>query len=272
MILNKSNQEGSPEDLKQTTLDNSAEIYQKRKIETEKEKLTQMNWKQKLQYFKDYYLLKCIIITGLASLLLYIVIYSLIPKPEPIVSITSINFGIDKSKTDAFTKEALDYLGYNNEEYTISLDTDNSYKTSDQENAISSNYGLSEKFTAMIMANQMDLFICDSKSFAEFFPQGFYADLKNLLPKSLMDKLGSDVIIAKSPQLEADAPLALSLNNSSVIRKLFTIDEEALKEKNITSEELLDLLLKDYYIGIIYNSVNKEEAVRFIEYLYSDVN
>ena len=47
--------------MKKTALDDDAYLYQKREEKTEKEKWSEMNRHQRMQYFLDYYLVKLLV-------------------------------------------------------------------------------------------------------------------------------------------------------------------------------------------------------------------
>ena len=51
--------------MKKTALDDDAYLYQKREEKTEKEKWSEMNRHQRMQYFLDYYLVKLLVFTGI---------------------------------------------------------------------------------------------------------------------------------------------------------------------------------------------------------------
>ena len=65
--------------LKNTTLDDSASIYQPRQKQTEKQKFSEMTFKEKVTYFNDYYKVKAIVLIIAIIGIIYIVYNILTP-------------------------------------------------------------------------------------------------------------------------------------------------------------------------------------------------
>ena len=77
---------------KKTALNDESTIYQQQEELSEKEKLKQMSWLQKLDYFKSYYLMKVIAVLAVLGLVVSILYTALSPKLETVLSVAVIDY------------------------------------------------------------------------------------------------------------------------------------------------------------------------------------
>ena len=139
--------------MKKTALDDDAYLYQKREEKTEKEKWSEMNRHQRMQYFLDYYLVKLLVFTGI---ILAVVLFVW-------------NF-ISKSKEDtvlyvAVVDEALQTEG------TEKIIIDDSFYMDD---------GGLEKLEVYLYNKQIDVVIADEAVYKELAGYGFFQDISTV--------------------------------------------------------------------------------------------
>ena len=76
---------------KKTVLNDESTIYKHQEELSEKEKLKQMTWLQRLDYFKTYYLVKVIVIVIVIGMISSILHTALAPKPDRMISVAVID-------------------------------------------------------------------------------------------------------------------------------------------------------------------------------------
>jgi hypothetical protein len=94
--------------MKDTALDDSAEIYQQRKELTERQKLSTMPLKEKLIYFNNYYRNKTIAIIAIMGLIIYIAYTIFTPKTEIVLYTAAVNNTIDSETATALQNKFID--------------------------------------------------------------------------------------------------------------------------------------------------------------------
>ena len=84
----------------ESVLREDASLFQVQETKTEKQKWKEMSWKQKLQYFRDYYFFKCLLCCFAAVLVFSFVWNALKPKKEQVLSAAVVhNFLAPEEKT-----------------------------------------------------------------------------------------------------------------------------------------------------------------------------
>jgi hypothetical protein len=229
---------------KETRLNDSAEIYSKRTQQTEKQKLREMSFSQKVQYFKDYYfkiLLGSIVTIGFVT---WILVTVLMPKKETILNAAVINDTWNAEKETTFINDLNKFFAINPKKQNIQFDT--SYYITDKNPASMST---EEKLVTYIMANQIDVIITDEATFKKYAYNGYFSDLADQLPTNVYSKL-SDYFYTSNTQSDKEQSAY----------GIYLDDSERFKE--------LGSILKKPVIGIVANSKYRENGVKLIQYLY----
>jgi len=258
-ILNKTIEKRYITLAKETKLDDSADIYVKREKKTEKQKLSEMSFKEKVDYFKDYYLKACIIgicCVGVFGLFLY---QTLSPRPKQILNIAVINdyYQESQDKLDTFLDNLDKHYNVNKEKQKITYDY--SYFITGDGNGDSANS--IQKLYTHVAAKELDVVIADEAIFKHQMQLGYFINLKNFLPDDLYEELSSlymkDKLTAEySNNNVADTteqPYGIYLDSSEVFKSSGTI-------------------LGKPVLGIITSTPNKENAIEFIRYLLDKEN
>jgi hypothetical protein len=89
---------------KQVRLNENAEIYQPRKKQTEKEKLSEMSLKDKVSYLWEYYKLHALVIVLIIATIIYIVKEIVTPNIETQLYAAIINNTIESTVLDLCVK------------------------------------------------------------------------------------------------------------------------------------------------------------------------
>lgn len=234
---------------KNTRLDESAEIYKKRKETVpEKQKLKDMTMKEKLQYFNDYYKNKTLIAIIVLVALVSIIYTVFSAKPETILYAVIINDSLDEDKKNELTSDfaAKAQIDLDSKEIIV----DSSFFISDENPSAS--MASEQKLMVYTSAQDIDVIITDEEQFKHYQSQGFFDDLSEHLPTDLYSKLGDSFYLVNDVKDDSINAYGIYLDRSKVYKEAGSVIEKPV-------------------IGILANSENKEYSVEFIQYLLGEL-
>lgn len=239
---------------KETKLDDSAGIYVKREKQTERQKLSDMSFKEKVAYFNMYYLKKIIFIVCIASILGYLLYQTLSPRTDELLNIAVINDYFDQEQVKDFLSDLDTHFEVDPDKEKINFDY--SYYISDtdmSQNTISS----IQKISTYVAAKGLDVIITDETCLNSLIEEGYFISLSDLLPADMYTELadkyytGSIVetdfegnVVSTGPQ----EPYGIYLDDSKIYTNSGTTIEKPV-------------------LGVISNSPNKENTIELIRYL-----
>ena len=137
---------------------------------TNKQQIRKMSTAKKLQYFKDYYLLKVLVIIGAAAVLVY-GLYSLLkPKPNHILTVVILDNVLEDAASAAFLEEIKAALSAADARDEVLLLADFS---SEQDADMT-------RLSVMASAGEVDAVIAPESVFANLAAGGFYLPLRDV--------------------------------------------------------------------------------------------
>lgn len=156
--------------MKKTALDDDAYLYQKREEKTEKEKWAEMNWRQRLRYFLDYYLVKLLVFAGII-LAVGLFVWNFISKSKEdvVLYVAVVNENLQTEGTENLKKELTEYLGADGKYQKVMID--DSFYMDD---------GGLEKLEVYIYNKQIDVVIADESVYKELSGYGFFQDISTV--------------------------------------------------------------------------------------------
>lgn len=163
-LIGKSNHE--------SVLNSDSLLYKSEQKKTEKQKWAEMDFRQRRQYFMDYYLLKFAIILIIAGTVILLLLSIFSPKKETLLSVCFLQqLDIEEKNNlqNAFEK----LLIQDTEKQEIRIDD---YFPNRYESEI--------KLQAYLSGQDIDLIIAEEKQFAEFASFGYFADLNDCIPNA----------------------------------------------------------------------------------------
>ncbi len=186
--------------MKETRLREDAYIYHKRKQKGEKQKWGEMNRSQRIQYFKDYYLMKTA--AGLAAVSIggWFLAAILAPKTETDLYIAMINSSAAREKEEKLAGELADLLDCKMPEGVI---LDSSYFIQ-LDGMDQGTMGTVQKLSAQAYSGDLDMIIADEEEFHYLARQGYFLDLAEILPTNLYSRLSDYVYIDRIEQKNGD--------------------------------------------------------------------
>ena len=167
---------------KKTALDDDSILYQKRDDSTGKKDLSALSGRQKLQYFKDYYLKYCILAIVLLVIGVNLIYTIFFRHQETVLSIAVLN---DTALTD--TEGLTDYLqDYFQADGDHQLITVSNYYLDDANQQMA--------YTTKLVTGDIDIVICDKETFDSASASGFFLDLSDQLSPSASGAFSSHFI------------------------------------------------------------------------------
>lgn len=205
-----------------------------------KENTANMNRKQKIEYIWYYYKLHII-----AALVVIIVIGSFastfLTRKSTYVSVSLTGSYVDNNKLDDFNKKANKELLGDNKKSEVSItflskggDTD---------------YNTDQALTARIAAKDIDILILPKSDFESYAKLGSFLDLSDLKNDSVFQKLNFIEATDTSDKKTEAKPYGIDADDFSKSFNEFTYD------------------YKDKVVGILVNTPNKSNAVKFLKWM-----
>ena len=230
---------------KKTALDDSADIYQEREEKTQLERWKEMKtFRQKWDYFKEYYLVKTIAIVVGMMLLAYLGYSIFSPKPEQIFNAAIIDYVVPETSRQTMEEEFFAYLEGTEQEKIKFDDSFAFYKDY--------NYAIRRSFMTYVVAGDMDVIIMPESLFEAYV--AYYIPLAEALPTDLYVEL-SDYFVNAS-KLDAQG------NILEGTEQFYGIDISNVPlMQDTTCEERIILT-------VVATSSHAENAVEFIRYLF----
>ena len=162
---------------RKTTLGDDASIYSRTKDTVTKEELKNLPFRQKIDYFKDYYMvgLGCLIA---AVIFIGYMLYTSVINPSKEVLMVSFLDDVFVSETEEMGASLEDYIGMERKRDYVSVGY---YDTDD--------YQTNMAYMTIAGARQLDLIICSYEDFQHQANLGILADMKEFLPAEMYDSL-----------------------------------------------------------------------------------
>lgn len=243
---------------KKTSLKEDASIYKKRlEHSSEKEKLKNMNGKQKRSYFATYYLPPLFIALAVIAVIGYIIWTDFINKSNIYFRCAVLNESLTDASLTEFSDNFTKHIGMDADKNKTSFYV--YYTRSDLASEIGANAARDKsEITSRIVASNLGGMIADEKDGFEYYDGGFFLKLNDFLSREEYEKLKEYLYIPESEKNQEHAAYGLYLDKSPVYRSLFK-EQKARVERPIFS--------------IITNSEkeSKEYAKKLIYYYFPNV-
>ncbi len=248
---------------RQSVLDDDSAFYQPQIKKSEKQKWLEMDAKQRLRYFMDYYLLKSIFLVS-GIIIAVVILWSLIrPQKDRMLFLAIVQNSLLTEGKEQLEQELGDVLITDPARQEIMLD--DSFPTG---------YETEAKLMAYVGSKEVDLIVTNETYFKQLAENGAFEDLNEFLPglaEEHADLLywtdayieNSSTSNDESEKIGADAGQKPDSNDQ--IQKAYGIritDCRAFKKAWYDESEAV--------AGIVVNSQRKENAkTAFTEYLFS---
>lgn len=247
---------------KDTVLSDDAQIYSSHKDVPEKEKWKKMNRDEKMTHFKDYYAVPLIIGILVIAIAGYLIGDAVLNYRNIVFMATIINDEIEEEKLETFNKDFLEYLGYNHKEDKTNICDGFIMSGGSGTDTVSA----AESITSYIYAKQLDAMISDAATFDHYASLGCFLDLRDILTDEQYEKY-SEYIYYPEIKIRDDNKTVVPQPEQETIRPKETYPCGILLEKSNVYKKL-EGAQPSPVIGIVATSTHREDAVKFLEYLF----
>ena len=233
--------------LKDTTLDNSADIYKPREEKSEKQKLSEMTFQDKVSYLKSYYLAKTVAIIAIIAFAGYLFYTILTPKPETLLYAAIVNYAIPEETAATLQSDFSNHLGITSDKEEVMFDT-SFYLGSGND---TSEYTMSaqEKLSVYFTAGDVDVLIAPESIIKNYASFGYLDKLTDQLPTDLCTSLSESFLFSTTEDNPVSGAYGIYLDGTALY--------------NGTSDPTDRPVL-----AIVINSDQKQNAIEFIRYLF----
>lgn len=231
---------------KETRLEEDAVIYQPRQELTEKQKLKDMTFQEKMAYLWEYYRIHAIIIVAAIALFSYIIIEVITPDIETRFYAAIIDNSINDKVWEQYNTKFTEYLNLDPKREDVQLNYNFYLKTSSEYSM-----NMQQALSTYVAAGEVDVIIAPESVIKEYVYYGFFEKISNQIPTDLYTSLTDYLFISDTEEDTEKSVYGIYLTDT----KLFT------ENANNTDP---------YVLGILANSGHKENAAEFIRMLYNE--
>lgn len=231
---------------KQSRLDDDALIYQPRKKQTEKEKLREMSFPDKLAYLWEYYKLQAFAILAVIALIIYFVYVILNPAIVPKFSAAMINNTIDETVLNKYSTDFAERLKLDPKKECVDFNTSFNLGVDDPYSM-----NITTALAARIANHEIDVMIAPESYFKSFTNAGYLGKLSDQLPTDVYSSLTDKFYITNTTDDKEKNVYGIYLSDTK------------LYKNNAYNED-------PYILGIVLGSKHENNTVEFIRYLFNE--
>ena len=215
-------------------------------IKEQNAKLKDASLKEKLIYFKDYYLLRTILIIA-AICTVGGIAYSIITSPDDTAFQAFLFNNTGDPFDDTLSDEYIVYSGIDTKEHYVIVDTTLTYSnetyTQDIRAAI-------DKTMSVLNTGELDIIIGDQMTIDYYALGDCFCDITTILPQEIMTQFADRLYYYTSEETGITLPVGIYVGDSPKLQQLsYYTDKEPI-------------------LGITANSNSIDNAITFLRYLY----
>ncbi len=229
---------------KQTKLSEDAAIYQQRQELSEKDKLKDMSFRNKISYLWEYYKFHALITLLVIGFAIYFIYHLVTPKVETELYAAIINNTISDEIWEQYQTEVSDYLKLDPKTQDVIMNPA-FYLNGSSEYAMNMQTAL----VTYVAAGDVDVMIAPESQFQQFTYKGFNDKLYDNLPTDLYSELTDYLYVTSTDEDPEESAYGIYLTDTDLFSK---------------NAENTD----PYILGIITNSNHKNNAIEFIRMLF----
>lgn len=217
-------------------------------IREQNRKMKDKPFKEKLAYFKEYYLVTTIAIILGAAFVINL-IYTSVTATDNGLGVVMVN-GYTYMDTYQYMDDFDIYAEIDTKEYSTSLEANFTIEVDNYDEYVMANV---QKFSAMVAANQLDIVTGTEDVVLGYAESDYFYDLTDVLPaEKLQEYEDAGRLIyfdIPSDDKEAEVPVGIEITDTALIQESGAYYEQSA------------------YLGIVGNSKNLENVYKFLEYI-----
>lgn len=231
---------------KQSRLGDDAYIYQPHKQQTEKEKLSEMSFKGKLDYLYEYYKFHALAVIAAIALVSYFIYTALHPVASPQFSAAMINNTVDDRIVEQLATDFSNRLQLDPKRETVDLNTTYNFGVDDQYMS-----QMKQVLITKIQAHQVDVIIAPESLFYDYAHAGILDKLSDQLPTDIYSSLADQFYLTDTEDDAQKNAYGIYLTNTKLYRDYADNSDP-------------------YVLGIVINSPDEANTIEFIRYLFNE--
>ncbi len=226
--------------------DNNNSIHDE--IREQNAKLKDAPLKEKLSYFKEYYLKTTLAVIAIA-IFVGSLAYTMITAPDDTAFAAYFFNDTGDSSSTVLIDEFVAYTGIDPKEHEAYIDASMNY-SSDSGNY--TDYTGIEKTMAVIATNELDIIIGDQEAFDYFTRSECFHDVTTILPENLLEKFQDKIYYYTFEETGETVPVGIYVTDSPKLNEnYYYVDKEPI-------------------LGFLINSDSIENALTFLEFIYME--
>ena len=220
-------------------------LYKKEEPKTEREKLKELHGKDKIWYLVHYYGLQTIVALAIIGIISFLIIHYVTQKDTAleIMAVNAIqsedNPAGDSGYYNGFLKE--NGLDPDKSEVLVSSNLGASANENDGASAESI-----QMIQSRFMTQSVDVFLADYDFFYSLGEFDYLADIREYLPKELLETYEDDLVYVKSTETGKKYPIGIKLEKNAWVKETGWYPDTCV-------------------VGLADGLKNKDLAVKFIE-------
>lgn len=214
-------------------------------IKEQNAKLKNASFREKFEYFKDYYMKAAIAIAVAAALVAYI-IYTVVTAPEDTAFAAFFFNDTGDSSDTGLIDEFTEYMKIDLKKHYAYIDSTLTYS---KDGVGMDSYTGLEKTAAVIAANDLDIIVGDPDTIDYFSKSGYFGDISDILPDDLKERFKDSIFYSQNDEGVETAAGIYITDAPKIIEYSYYNGKEAV-------------------LSFVVNSSNIDTAVEFVRYIY----
>lgn len=217
-------------------------------IREQNAKLKNAPLKEKLSYFKEYYLKTTLVIIA-AIVIVISIAYSMITAPDDTGFAAYFFNNVGNSSDTTMLDEFVEHIGLDTKEHEAYIDAAMHYDPEAQN--YESVYVSIEKSWAVMSTGELDIIVGDQLAFDYFAKGEAFCNVTTILPDHLMEQFKDKLYYYTNEETGETLPVGIYVGDSPELAEhCYYMDKEPI-------------------LGFVTNSNSMENAIAFLRFLYN---
>lgn len=239
-------------------------------IREQNAKMKNASPKEKLSYFKDYYL-KATIFIVIGIIFFASLLHSMLSGPKDTAFAALFFNDLGDSSDTTLADNFAEYMGIDTKEHEVYIDASMNYHetpavTEELPTEQSTEYSLGgssmyaydgyvdiQKSMALIASKELDIIVGDEEAFSYYAKAECFADITTMLTDEQLEKFKDAMFYYTSPETGKTIPVGIYVTGAAKLEEFYYYygDVEPI-------------------LGFIVNSQNPDNALAFLDYIYME--
>lgn len=184
-------------------------FYQPQDRRTTREKLKDMDFRQKVAFIAEYYGVNILVTIAVVGVALFFLLHFLFGKTIGF-SIMAVNTALEECPADSeeFYREFLDGYGFDWNKQEVSIDAGMGVSKTAEDSASQTNL---QTIQTRFMAGSVDVFLSDEELLYSIGEFEYLEDLNDCLPKEVLDQYRDDLVVVKCVETGETRPVGIRI-------------------------------------------------------------